>query len=104
METKKDARLRRAKKSRAHIRRLGKPRLTVFRSGRHIYAQVIRSEDGHVLAAASTLDKDLKGQIAKGTAHNKQYVAGIDRSFISFPGFTKAFDLLNHRNGIMRYF
>jgi len=38
---KKTARLRRAKKTRSHIRRLGMPRLTVHRSGRHIYAQVI---------------------------------------------------------------
>ena len=55
MDKKKAARLRRARKTRAHIRRLGKPRLTVFRSGRHIYAQVISSEDGNVIAAASTL-------------------------------------------------
>jgi len=63
MEMKKVARLRRARKSRAHIRRLGKPQLTIFRSGRHIYAQIIRSEDGHVLAAASTVQKDLKSDL-----------------------------------------
>jgi len=63
MHTKKVARLRRARKSRAHIRRLGKPRLTVFRSGRHIYAQIINSEDGSVLAAASTLQKDVKADL-----------------------------------------
>jgi len=57
---KKTARLRRAKKTRAHIRRLGKPRLTVHRSGRHIYAQVISAEGGSVIAAASTLQKDLR--------------------------------------------
>jgi len=57
---KKTARLRRAKKTRAHIRRLGKPRLTVHRSGRHIYAQVIAAEGGTVVASASTVQKDLR--------------------------------------------
>jgi large subunit ribosomal protein L18 len=57
---KKVARLRRARKSRSHIRRLGMPRLTVHRSGRHIYAQVIAAEGDHVLAAASTLQKDVR--------------------------------------------
>ena len=40
----------------------GKPRLSVHRSGRHIYAQVIDDAAGKTLAAASTLDKDLKGK------------------------------------------
>ena len=57
---KKTARLRRAKKARLHIRRLGVPRLTVHRSGRHIYAQVIAAEDGNVVAAASTVQKEVR--------------------------------------------
>ncbi len=57
---KKTARIRRATRTRAHIRRLGMPRLTVHRSGRHIYAQVISAEGGQVLAAASTLQKDVR--------------------------------------------
>ena len=40
----------------------GKPRLSVHRSGKHIYAQVIDDAAGNTLAAASTLDKDLKGK------------------------------------------
>jgi large subunit ribosomal protein L18 len=40
----------------------GKPRLSVHRSGRHIYAQVIDDAAGKTVAAASTLDKDLKGK------------------------------------------
>jgi large subunit ribosomal protein L18 len=57
---KRSARVRRATKARAHIRRMGMPRLTVHRSGRHIYAQVIAADGGHVLAAASTLQKDVR--------------------------------------------
>ena len=78
MDIKKAARLRRAKKSRAHIRRLGRPLLTVFRSGRHIYAQVISSEDGNVLAAASTLQKDVKAKL-KGTS-NKEAAAAVGKA------------------------
>jgi large subunit ribosomal protein L18 len=74
MESKKAARLRRARKTRVSIRRLGKPRLTVFRSGRHIYAQVISAQDGHVLAAASTLQKDIKVDL-KSTSNKEAAVA-----------------------------
>ncbi len=38
-----------------------KPRLSVHRSGRHIYAQVINDGEGRTLAAASTLEKDVRG-------------------------------------------
>ena len=40
----------------------GKPRLSVHRSGRHIYAQVIDDTAGKTIAAASTLDKDVKAK------------------------------------------
>ena len=78
MAVKKEARLRRARKARAHIRRLGRPRLTVFRSGRHIYAQIINSEDGTVMAAASTLQKDLKSEL-KSTS-NKEAAAAVGKA------------------------
>ena len=45
-------------------RAAGKPRLSIHRSGRHIYAQVIDDAAGKTLASASTLDKDLKGKTA----------------------------------------
>jgi large subunit ribosomal protein L18 len=41
----------------------GRPRLSVFRSARHIYAQVIDDVNGKTLATASTLSKDLKGTL-----------------------------------------
>jgi large subunit ribosomal protein L18 len=78
MDKKKAARLRRAKKARAHIRRLGKPRLTVYRSGRHIYAQIISAEDGNVLAAASTLQKDVKADL-KSTS-NKEAAGAVGKA------------------------
>ena len=50
------ARTRFSVKAAAH----GRPRLSVFRSGRHIYAQIIADDDGKTLAAASTLEEGLK--------------------------------------------
>jgi large subunit ribosomal protein L18 len=44
----------------------GRPRLSVHRSSRHIYAQVIDDVRGHTVAAASTMEKDLKGQLKTG--------------------------------------
>ena len=45
----------------------GRLRLSVFRSNLHIYAQVIDDSDGKTLAAASSLDKDLKGKVKSGS-------------------------------------
>jgi len=55
---------RRARRVRTAIkaRAGGKPRLSVHRSGRHIYAQVIDDAAGRTVAAASTLDKDVRGK------------------------------------------
>ncbi|MFP3354517.1 50S ribosomal protein L18, partial [Pseudoalteromonas sp. SIMBA_153] len=50
MFDKKAARLRRAKKTRAHIRFLGVHRLTVNRTSKHIYAQIISPNGGEVIA------------------------------------------------------
>ena len=55
-------RRRRRVRSALQARSAGKPRLSVHRSGRHIYAQVIDDAAGKTLAAASTLDKDIKGK------------------------------------------
>ena len=45
----------------------GKMRLSVFRSGKHIYAQIIDDAKGVTVVSASTLDKDVRGKIAKSS-------------------------------------
>ncbi|MDF2182698.1 50S ribosomal protein L18 [Neptuniibacter sp. CAU 1671] len=60
MNTKKQARIRRARRSRLKMRELGATRLCVTRTPRHIYAQVISADGGKVLASASTVEKDLR--------------------------------------------
>lgn len=60
MSAKKQARLRRARRARAKISELRANRLCVFRSSRHIYAQIISPEGNQVLASASTLDKSVR--------------------------------------------
>jgi large subunit ribosomal protein L18 len=63
---KKVVRLRRARKTRAKIAELKAVRLTVFRSNSHIYAQVIDGCGSRVLAAASTVEADVRSQVANG--------------------------------------
>jgi large subunit ribosomal protein L18 len=57
---KKSARLKRAAKTRAIIRSLGEDRLSVYRTPRHIYAQITTADGGKVLATASTLEGSIK--------------------------------------------
>ena len=65
---KKVSRLRRARRVRAKIRELEVHRLSVHRTPRHIYAQVIAPDGGTVVAAVSTLQKDLAKGL-KGTGN-----------------------------------
>ena len=60
MSTKNITRLRRAKKTRAMIKNQDSPRLTVFRSSRHFYAQVFDNQGSKVIVSASTNEKDSK--------------------------------------------
>ena len=57
-------RRRRRVRTALRARAAGKPRLSVHRSGKHIYAQVIDDAAGKTIVAASSLDKDLKGKSA----------------------------------------
>ncbi|HKJ82406.1 MAG TPA: 50S ribosomal protein L18 [Mariprofundaceae bacterium] len=56
-----DPAVRRARRVRSRIKAGGRPRLSVFRSSRHIYAQVIDDAEGKTLVAASSLDADIGG-------------------------------------------
>ena len=105
---KRTTRLRRAKRTRMKIRELGAPRLTVHRTPRHIYAQVIGHAAGsgsdRVLVQASTLDAalrgDASGNVAAATAvgrllAERATAAGIesvafDRSGYKYHGRVKA--------------
>lgn len=58
--TKKESRIRRARRSRAKMRELRVNRLSVHRTSQHIYAQIIGPEGNKVLASASTLDESLR--------------------------------------------
>ena len=75
---KKASRIRRARKSRAKIRELGRARLCIHRTPRHIYAQVIDGSGDKVLASASTLDRELRKAI-KGTG-NTDAAAAIGKA------------------------
>jgi len=70
---------RRERRVRSKIRqRVGtRPRLSVFRSGRHIYAQVIDDARGITLAAASTVDKDLKEKLKSGADKDAAKQVGL---------------------------
>jgi large subunit ribosomal protein L18 len=70
MISKKVNRMRRAKRTRAKIRELGAHRLTIHRTPRHIYAQVITPDGSKVIASASTVQKDITGE-AKYTGNTE---------------------------------
>ncbi len=75
MSEKRDSRLRRARRSRVKMRELRAVRLTVHRTPRHMYAQVITAEGDKVLASASTLDKDLRS----GATGNADAAASVGK-------------------------
>ena len=59
---------KRAQRIRRQLKKVAgdRPRLSVHRSSKHIYAQIIDDSKGHTVAAASTLEKDLKGGLKTG--------------------------------------
>lgn len=104
--TKKQRRTRRAIKTRAKIREIGTPRLTVHRTPRHIYAQLFAADGSQVLASASTVQKtvakDLKytGNVEAARAVGRAIAerakaagvarAAFDRSGFQYHGRVKA--------------
>ena len=75
---KKTARLRRAKSTRAHIRELGVPRLSVLRTGQHLYAQLFSADGSQVLASASTVQADVRVGLKNGK--NTEAAAKVGRA------------------------
>jgi large subunit ribosomal protein L18 len=72
-------RLRRRHRVRRHIKgTAGRPRLSVFRTHKHIYAQIIDDATGRTLASASTMEKQLRASI--GFGGNKDAAAAIGRT------------------------
>ena len=114
--SKKTARMRRARKSRTKIARLGADRLSIHRTPRHIYAQVLQAETGKVLASASTVETELRKEIGNGgnieaaIAVGKQIAkkaadAGVksvafDRSGYRYHGRVKALADAARENGL----
>ncbi|WP_172649442.1 50S ribosomal protein L18 [Thiolapillus brandeum] len=76
---KKTSRIRRARRSRAKIRELAVNRLTVHRTPRHIYAQVIGPDGATVVCSASTLDKDVRSGV-KGSTGNAEAAAVVGKA------------------------
>ena len=75
---KKSARLRRAKSTRSRIRELGVPRLSVLRTGQHLYAQLFSADGAKVLASASTTQSDVRDGLKNGK--NVEAAAKVGRA------------------------
>ena len=106
MKSKKISRLRRSRRTRARILKQEKHRLCVFRTPRHIYAQIIGPGGDTVVASASTVSREIRGAI-ENTGNSKAAIivgkaiadralaAGVtavafDRSGFAFHGRVKA--------------
>ena len=113
---KKSSRLRRATKTRSRIKDSGTERLSIFRSPRHIYAQVTSADGATVVVSASTLLSDIKSSVknsgnidaatAVGRAIAERAVkAGVtkvafDRSGFKYHGRVKALAEAARENGL----
>ena len=96
---KKIARLRRAKSTRSRIRILGVPRLSVLRTGQHLYAQLFSADGSKVLASASTLQADVMAGLKSGkNAEAAAKVGQIIAERAKAAGYEKvAFDRSGYR-------
>ncbi|MDO9565535.1 MAG: 50S ribosomal protein L18 [Candidatus Desulfaltia sp.] len=72
LNIKKQARLKRKKRIRKNlVGSTQRPRLSVFRSAKHVYAQIIDDTTGHTITAASTVEKDVKEHFAAESSKGK---------------------------------
>lgn len=115
MINKSEKRIRRAKRTRMKIRELEMTRLCVFRTPHHIYAQVTTPNGDRVIAAASTVEKDLRGEatgnIAAATKVGKLIAerakaqgvekVAFDRSGFPYHGRVKALAEAARENGLV---
>lgn len=113
---KKTTRLRRVRRPRAIIKRLGTIRLCVHKTPRHIYAQIIAPNGSQILASASSLDKEFKQTFNNGGNVKAATVVGkfiaeraksaditkvaFDRSGFKYHGHIKAFAEAAGENGL----
>jgi large subunit ribosomal protein L18 len=97
-------RARRALRQRRVRRRVlgtdAKPRLSVFRSARHIYAQLISDESGRTIAAASTLSAELRDQLA-GKTGNKDAATRVGELIAKRAGEAGISSVVFDRNGFL---
>lgn len=112
---KKQSRLRRAKKIRATIKQNGLYRLTVYKTVKHIYAQLFHVKSGHVICSASTLEKSLNIQngsniesamiigekIAERSISLGITTIGFDRSGFKYHGRIKALADSARKKGLL---
>lgn len=106
MKSKKLSRLKRAKRARAKIAGSGRNKLTVHRTPKHIYAQLISNDSSEIIVSASTLDKELSENsgktgnveaakrvgklIAERAKEKGQTLVAFDRSGFKYHGRVKA--------------
>ncbi|QHS11004.1 50S ribosomal protein L18 [Sinimarinibacterium sp. NLF-5-8] len=93
MKDKKSIRLRRARRTRSHIRQLGAYRLSIHRTPQHIYAQIIAPDAQRTVVCASTLEKELLDGGKSGNIDAARKVGALVASRAKEQGITKvAFD------------
>ncbi len=115
---KKNSRLRRARRTRAKIKELEIPRLSIFRTPRHMYAQVIAPSGSEVMVSSSTIDKGVKSELEGATGNiaaavvvgkvlaERAKAAGIekvafDRAGFKYHGRVKALADAARENGLL---
>lgn len=92
---------RRKSRVRRHIKDVanGRPRLSVHRSSKHIYAQIIDDVAGRTIASASSLDKDLRPALKTGA--DKDAATAVGKLIATRAGAAGVKDVVFDRGGYM---